>query len=141
MNLAEWRAKQQGGEEGVLPSGLDVILKKVSIVDLVAGGQIPQTLSVKLNGIMKGGEVSVDLTQMAEYAEMIDIVAKACIVQPVGLEMAELPFEDKLAIFNWANEGVSQLQSFRPIKKADVGAASDGQDIRSTTEFVVGTSS
>ncbi len=141
MNLAEWRAKQLGGEDGVLPSGLDVKLKKASIVDLVTGGQIPQTLAVKLNGIMQGGEVKVDLTQMAEYAEMLDIVAGACIVEPVGLSMVELPFEDKLAIFNWANEGVSQMQSFRPIKKADVGATSDGENLQPKTEFVVGVAS
>lgn len=142
MNLAEWRAAQQSGEEGVLPSGLDVVLKKVSIVDLAASGQIPQTLAVKLNGIMKGGEVaSVDLSQMAEYASMVEVVAKACIVEPAELDVKELPFEDKLAVFNWANEGVSQLNSFRPIKKAGVGAASDGQNIQPATQFVVGAGS
>lgn len=141
MNLAEWKAKQQAGEEGVLPSGLDVVLKKVSIVDLAASGQIPQTLAVKLNGIMKGGEVAVDLTQMAEYASMIEVVARACIVEPAELDVKELPFEDKLAVFNWANEGVSQLNGFRPIKKAGVGAAPTGQNVQPTTEFVVGVGS
>lgn len=134
MNLAEWRAMKAGGEEGMLPSGLDVVLKKVSIVDLATQGQIPQTLAVKLNAIMKGGEVNVDLTQMAEYAGMVEVVARACIVAPVGLEMSELSFEDKLAVFNWANEGVSQLQSFRPMQRVGVVAASDGKDVSPATE-------
>ena len=43
MNLDEWRARQQG-EDYTLPSGLDVRLKKVALLDLVQRGQIPDTL-------------------------------------------------------------------------------------------------
>jgi hypothetical protein len=44
MNLAEWRARQQQGEAFTLPSGLDVQLKKVALIDLAQAGQIPTTL-------------------------------------------------------------------------------------------------
>ena len=41
------------------------------------------------------------------------MVAAACLVGPEGLEVAELPWADRLAIYLWANEAAGKLEPFR----------------------------
>ena len=44
MDLSAWRERRLGGEEFTLPSGLVMRLRRVSLLDLAAGGQIPAPL-------------------------------------------------------------------------------------------------
>lgn len=114
MNLQEWRAKQQSGEAFTLPSGLEVRLRKVGMLDLAAQGKIPATLAPQINEMMKsGGVVSSDLEQLARFSELLNIVCMACLAAPEGLDATELPYEDRLAIFNWASAVSAKLSPFR----------------------------
>jgi len=114
MNLQEWRKKRSQGDEYTLPSGLTVYLKKVGVLDLAGKGQIPATLEPQLNELMQTGKVkSITIGDFAKFAEMIDTVAKACIVQPAELDIEELPYEDRVEIFQWANAQTAKLQPFR----------------------------
>jgi len=114
MNLQEWRAKQQSGEAFTLPSGLEVRVRKVGMLDLAAQGKVPATLAPQINEMMKsGGVVSSDLEQLARFAELLNIVCMACLAAPEGLDATELPYEDKLAIFNWASAVSAKLSPFR----------------------------
>ena len=113
MNLAEWRARQ-AGEEWTLPSGLDVKLKKVALVDLAQGGKIPQTLRAPVDEMMKfKGTDRVGLENITDFAAVVDLVVSSCLVGPEGLTAEELPWDDKMAIFKWANQTADKLVPFR----------------------------
>jgi len=124
MNLQEWRARQTEGEAWTLPSGLDVRLKKVALLDLVHGGQIPDTLKAPVAEMVKRrADAAVELADLVKFGAVLDLVAGACIVQPEGLTAAELPTADKQAIFNWANSAAAALSPFRHKQGADVESA------------------
>lgn len=123
MNLDEWRQAREHGEEGTLPSGLEVRLKRVSVLDLAQSGRIPQVLRPWVNELMqqKAGQ-QMGLEELGELADVVDLVVKACLVGPVGLDVAELPWADRLAIYLWANEATGRLETFRQQNGKSVGA-------------------
>ena len=124
MNLDEWRARQQEGEAFTLPSGLDVRLKKVALLDLVHIGQIPSDLRAPVAEMLKRKpDQGIDLTDLEKMGPVLDVVARACIVEPAGLDVAELPSGDKQAIFNWANSAAAALRPFRREQSPDVESA------------------
>jgi len=121
MNLAEWRARQQEGEGFTLPSGLDVRLKKVALMDLAQAGQIPATLRAPVAEMLKRRpDQPVDLADVEKFGQVLDVVSKACIVAPAELDVAELSSYDKQAIFNWANAAAGRLEPFRRQQNGDV---------------------
>jgi hypothetical protein len=121
MNLAEWRARQSQGEAFTLPSGLDVRLKKVALIDLAHGGQIPTTLRAPVAEMLKRKpDQPVDLGDVEKFGQVLDVVARACIVEPAELDPAELPSADKQVIFNWANAAAGRLEPFRGEQGAGV---------------------
>ncbi len=114
MNLAEWRARQQQGEVFTLPSGLEVRLKKVALIDLAQAGQIPTTLRAPVAEMLKRKpDQPVDLADVEKFGQVLDIVVKACIVEPAELDVAELSSFDKQTVFNWANQPAGKLEPFR----------------------------
>ena len=115
MKLEQWRARQQAGEAFTLPSGLEVRLKRVALLDLVQGGQIPQTLHAPVAEMMKRKpDATVEIADLEKFGKVLDLIAAACIVEPEGLDPAELPAADKQEIFNWANQAAGKLEPFRP---------------------------
>ena len=75
MNLAEWRALQQEGEAFTLPSGLEVRLKKVALIDLAQAGQIPSTLRAPVAEMIKRKpDQAVDLGDMEKFGQVLDVV-------------------------------------------------------------------
>ena len=113
MDLQQWRARQ-AGEEWTLPSGLDVKLKKVALVDLAQGGKIPQTLRAPVDEMMKlRGNERVGLEEIAGFAAVVDLVVSSCLAGPDGLTVEELPWDDKMAVFKWANAQADKLVPFR----------------------------
>lgn len=124
MNLQEWRQRKSQGEEAQLPSGLEVRVKRVSLPDLAAQGKIPQTLQPKIDeivGLTKSGQ-NPSIAQLGEMTAVLDAVCRACIVAPAELDVAELDFVDKMAVFDWANEAAVKLKTFRPEQSESVGA-------------------
>ena len=114
MNLQEWRARQQQGEDAELPSGLVVQVRRVSMLDLAEQGRIPATLKPKIDTLMKSGQaMTITVDQYVEFVELINLVCEACLIGPDGLQATELPSQDRMAIFEWANETAGTLQSFR----------------------------
>lgn len=111
MNLQEWRKLQNAGEPAQLPSGLEVQIKRVGVLELAEQGKIPQTLSVQVERFMAGERPKLD--DFKEQAAIINLVCRACLVGPEGLDVEELPYQDRLAIFQWANEVNKPLESFR----------------------------
>lgn len=113
MNLDEWRKLRTQGEAATLPSGLEVQLRKVSVVDLAQSGQIPATLRPVVNELITKPPTAPSLDDLGEFGAVVDVVAQACLVGPEGLEVAELPWADRLAIYLWANEVAGKLEPFR----------------------------
>mgnify|MGYP000971814741 CR=1 FL=1 len=124
MNLEEWRKRRQQGEDATLPSGLTVQLRQVSMLDLAAKGEIPQTLKPQIDALMQGGNKVKDVTLdgLYKFVGVIDLVVGACLAGPEGLAVDELSYGDKVAIFNWANEASGKLQPFRREQAQPVGA-------------------
>lgn len=123
MKLSEWRQRRSQGEAATLPSGLEIRVKRVSMPDLVEQGKIPRTLQPQIDAFMKGGmDATLTLEQFGEHIELINLICRTCIVEPAELDVKELPFEDRLALFNWANELSGELTFFREGEAQSVGA-------------------
>lgn len=121
-SLADWRASRV--HEDVLPSGLAVKLRDVTMTDLLFTGKLPPAFAEMAEKAGRdGGEV--DLKELfknaAEFAQMLNALVSIALVEPqIGetaddghITLEELPNDDKMHIFNWANREVSQLKSFR----------------------------
>jgi len=101
-----------------------VRLKKVALLDLVHIGQIPSDLRATVAEMLKRKpDQGIDLTDLEKMGPVLDVVARACITEPAGLDVAELPSGDKQAIFNWANSAAAALRPFRPEQSPDVESA------------------
>lgn len=123
MNLQEWRKARQEGEEAQLPSGLEIRVRRVSLPDLAAQGKIPQTLQPQIDelaNLSKNGQ-SPSIAQLNEMSALVDAVCRVCIVAPAELDVAELDFTDKMAVFEWANEVGQSLKTFRAKPGESVG--------------------
>ena len=67
-----------------------------------------------------GAAPTLDLATFPDYAALVNVVAAAALVEPAVAEVAdethitldELPFEDRLFIFNWAQGGAAALATF-----------------------------
>jgi hypothetical protein len=135
MNLAEWRARQQQGEAFTLPSGLEVRLKKVALIDLAQAGQIPTTLRAPVAEMLKRKpDQPVDLADVEKFGQVLDVVVRACLVEPAELDLAELSGNDKQAIFNWANQPAGKLEPFRHQPNGSVESAFTVGDLPSATK-------
>ncbi len=134
MDLKAWREKRKG-ERKTLPSGLDVTLRRVDLLDLAVQGGIPAPLMKAADKMLIGTNVAVQDFEAAE--PVINLVVKACVVEPaIGDEdggdqigVRELPVQDRLAIYNWANSGVAQLKDFRSEARAVTDSALAGRDV------------
>lgn len=125
MNLQEWRAHRQGNEAFTLPSGLEVTLKPVTLQDLVIQGKIPDTLFSAIDDLGERAKKpnaleGLNVTDLAEMAQIMTIVCRAAIVAPTELDVNELPFDDRIAIFNRANQEAAKLAPF-PAQRTNGG--------------------
>ena len=131
MDLKAWRENRKG-EKRVLPSGLVVKVRRCDLLDLAAQGQIPAPLAAMVGNLVTTG-MTINMENFGEYATVVNMLVKACLIDPpvaeesdsdhIGLD--ELPMKDRIAIYNWANEGVAWLAPFRE----DVGEPEDvGRD-------------
>lgn len=123
MNLEEWR-KSQAGTEADLPSGLEVVVKRVALIDLAKAGKIPETLRPTVDSMMaRKAEKPMTLADLEQFAEVVDLVVGAALVGPEGISVAELPFSDRMAIYQWASQEGAALNSFRTKQDGALEAA------------------
>lgn len=138
MDFGEWKRQREEGEEAQLPSGLTVRLRKAGLMDLVGRGDIPQTLHPQVAEWISGK--SPDLDGFQGLVEIATLVAQACVLSPVEVreDVMLLPVEDRMAIFQWANEEGASLKTFRGKQTRAVEFASDGEHVRAETEHGAG---
>ncbi len=131
-----------------LPSGNTAILKKADLIDLLAQGAIPDTLTGQVEQLLNSGQGKMDLPldQFEEFAKLLDKVALACFVQPrlvadqadENLEenilwVGNVKASDKIYIFEWANKESEQVTPFRPQSTGAMAALQLSHNVQTTS--------
>lgn len=131
MDLRAWREAQKVGEPFTLPSGLEVRLRRVSLLDLAEQGQIPAPLAGMVQEVMDSKEHQLQLADFGKFAGVINLVVRATVIEPaIGvtatdeqLGVTELPMSDRLEVFNWSSGGSKTLEPFRAPAAEPAGTA------------------
>ncbi len=132
LNLAAWRASRIHKLD--LPSGLPATVRDVTITDMMLTGKLPASFVDMAIEASERGENGMDLKQLAkngtDFREMLDALVTVSLVTPAlgdvadddHITLEEMPYDDKMAIFNFANREVTALQSFREGQDEPVAA-------------------
>ena len=120
--VQEWRAAREQVEPKTLPSGQVAMLRRVHLLDLVEAGKIPDALSGLVLEVIDEGIKEPDLQDLTGYIEVVNLMAVAAFVDPPlvqgkgtdeALGVEEVSFQDRAAVFAWANEEAQKLRPFR----------------------------
>lgn len=95
-------------------------LKRPSILGMAKQGRIPNTLLVKANELFLQSGAGLDAEEkdtMKQLYDVLDLIAHETLVEPtyediksVGLELTD---EQMMFLFNYSQQGVKALESFR----------------------------
>lgn len=94
-------------------------LKRPSILGMAKQGKIPNSLLVKTNElfVQSGSLDTEENSMMQEIYDVIDLIASETFVEPTYNEIKstgiELTDEQMMFIFNYSQQGVKALESFR----------------------------
>jgi len=94
-------------------------LKRPSILGMAKQGKIPNSLLVKTNElfVQSGSLDTEENSMMQEIYDVIDLIASETFVEPTYDEIkstgTELTDEQMMFIFNYSQQGVKALESFR----------------------------
>lgn len=94
-------------------------LKRPSILGMAKQGKIPNSLLVKTNELfLQSGSLDAEEnSMMQEIYDVIDLIASETFVEPTYEEIKstgiELTDEQMMFIFNYSQQGVKALESFR----------------------------
>lgn len=94
-------------------------LKRPSILGMAKQGKIPNSLLVKTNElfVQSGSLDTEESSMMQEIYDVIDLIADETFVEPTYKEIKstgiELTDEQMMFIFNYSQQGVKALESFR----------------------------
>lgn len=95
-------------------------LKRPSILGMAKQGKIPNSLLVKANELFLQNGAGLDVEEedtMERLYDVLDLIAEETLVEPtyeeiksVGLELTD---EQMMFLFNYSQQGVKALESFR----------------------------
>lgn len=94
-------------------------LKRPSILGMAKQGKIPNSLLVKTNElfVQSGSLDTEENNMMQEIYDVIDLIASETFVEPTYEEIKstgiQLTDEQMMFIFNYSQQGVKALESFR----------------------------
>lgn len=94
-------------------------LRRPSILGMAKRGKIPNSLLVKTNElfVQSGSLDTEENSMMQEIYDVIDLIASETFVEPTYDEIKstgiELTDEQMMFIFNYSQQGVKALESFR----------------------------
>lgn len=95
-------------------------LKRPSLLGMVKQGKIPNTLLVRANELFVQAGAGFDVEEenmMEQMFDVLDLMASETFVEPTYKEIKEagiqLTDEQLMFIFNYAQQGVRALESFR----------------------------
>lgn len=113
-------------------------LKRPSLMMMVKTGKIPNQLLAYANQLfVKGGVNANDMDAMSGLMEIMEIMCEACFVEPTYQQIKdagiELTDEQLMFVFNYSQNGVRALSSFRQ-QQASAVSHKDGTRLGSKTE-------
>ena len=141
MKLNEWRRGREFERE--LPSGLTVTLRRVTLVDLASRGEIPTPLVGMVDEMIGGDGLNVvKVEDFQRFGEAINLVVLAAVKAPAialvaddeHLGLDELPFDDRVFIFNEMHGPSEQLRPFRSEQIGAVAVGAGGEGVRAEAE-------
>jgi hypothetical protein len=121
------------GDLDSLPAEVSTVANTLSsagwTVRLCVGGDATRA------GLLKRKpDQAVDLADVEKFGQVLDVVCRACIVEPAELDVTELGSFDKQTIFNWANQAAGKLEPFRHQPNGSVESAFTVGDLPSATK-------
>lgn len=154
---ARFRAQSQHTLE--LPSGNEVVVKRIGLVNLIQRGVLPDTLTPIVNRmieetqrsvspgptsptqevlnnlpIMEQLKVTTDLWDTTLLAMGIDPVFVRAVTDPdTQVAVGDVEADDKKYLFNWANGADADLAAFRLEQVRTLHSASESQSLRPAT--------
>lgn len=89
-------------------------LKRVSLIGLVSSGSVPNPLLPPVMALFDGNSEKIEKINAKEMSDIIELFCKNTMVEPKYVDVAEyLTDVQRTEIFNYAQGGLSQLESFR----------------------------
>lgn len=102
---------------GYANGSVKVKMRRPSLLALVRSGAVPNPLIAVAGELFSSGSQALEKASFGEVAEVIDIVARAALVEPsfeqLEQEGVNLTDEQLMAIFSYAQAGVRGLEPFR----------------------------
>lgn len=139
--LNEWKART-APRVIELPSGLHVRVRPVLLENLMLSGTIPLTLMREVQAVRprKGGGFREE--DALKLTPVIDAVVLAAVIDPPlsregsdeTIALDEIPYTDRVAIFEEVNRPAAALASFRQQPDGDADAAPGGEELREAAE-------
>ena len=135
--LAAWKAAT-APREVELSSGLTATIRPVRLENLVLSGSIPLTLLRQAQALKPRKDGTFREEDALEMAVVIDAVVLAAVVDPPltrnggadSIALYDIPFTDRVKLFEDANRPATALQSFRGQPDGDAADAPGGEDLR-----------
>ncbi len=104
---------------------IKVRVRRPRLMALAAEGKIPNHL-LEIASTMVTGQSNKKGTEapltIKNVAGMLELYCKVCLVEPTYAEFKDIMTDDQMeAIFDWAMEGMKQLDNFREDKEDGAG--------------------
>lgn len=145
--LSAWQAAV-APREFTLSNGLAVLLRPVSLLNLVVAGTVPVTVLQEMDKARQRKHAPQDVAATVRMAAAIDAVVMAAVADPPitreggpdSIPLDAIDFNDRVAIFQEVNRPAAAFGNFREQPDGDDAAAPDGQDLRPEAERAGGDS-
>lgn len=134
--LAAWKVRT-APREIELSGGLTVLIRPVELQSLVINGSVPLTLLRQAQAVKPQKDGTYKDEDTVKLAGAIDAVVLAAVVDPKvtreggedSIALDDIPYSDRVKIFEEANRPAAALQSFRQQPNGDAGITPDGEDL------------
>jgi hypothetical protein len=122
----EWRARKQQPARLHLSCGLIVYARPASLLRLMRQGKIPLTLAGRVEALINGESLRLDVQRLDDSLPVIDAVVAAVVERPPvvrelkegqelpngAVHIEEIDETDRIEILRWALEGVAPFAVF-----------------------------
>lgn len=93
-------------------------LRRPSLLILIKSGKVPNTLLATANSLFAGNSINTkDPSALAEVVGVMDVICEASFLEPSWAQIknagVELTDEQYMAVFNYSQQGIKALESFR----------------------------
>lgn len=93
-------------------------LRRPSLLILIKSGKIPNTLLQTANSLFAGSNINTkDPSALADVVGVMDVICEASFLEPSWEQIkaagVELTDDQYMAVFNYSQQGVRALESFR----------------------------